>query len=164
MLPPLPRDGARIVVLSGAGLSVASGIPTFRDADGLWEGHQVEDVATPRAWWRDREMVRRFYDQRRINCVHVLPNPGHEALARLQQRWGPKRVVLVTQNIDGLLQKAGAADVIEMHGSLWSLQCEEDEQHPHIKLYGKQNRERKCSMCGAVMRPDVGGVGELPRQ
>lgn len=163
MLPPRPRDGSRIVVLSGAGLSAASGIPTFRDVNGLWEGVRVEDVATPEAWARDPQLVQRFYDVRRVNCVHVLPNPAHDALARLQHRWGARRVFLVTQNIDGLLHKAGAADVVEVHGSLWSIMCEADIDHPHVQIAGPMARERKCAMCGAAMRPDVVWFGEMPR-
>ena len=150
-------------MLSGPGMSAASEIPAYRDADGLWEGQRVEDVATTDAWWRDRENVRRFYDMRRMNCVHVLPNAAHEALARLQHRWGARRVVLVSHTIDGLLHKAGAADVIEMAGSLWMISCEEDDTHPHIQIAGPQNRDRKCSVCGATMRPDVLWLGEQPR-
>ena len=152
----------QIVVLSGAGLSAASGVPTFRDADGLWEGHRFEDVATPQAWFRDRELVRRFYDQRRVNCASVLPNPGHEALARLQHLLGPKQVTLVTQNVDGLLQKASANDVIEMHGSLFRLKCEHSDDHPRIGVYGPQDRDGVCSVCGAAMRPDIVWFGEMP--
>ena len=131
---------SRIVVLSGAGLSKPSGIPTFRDADGLWEGHDITEVATPDAWFRDRELVRTFYDHRRVACANVLPNPGHDALAALQHNLGAKHVTLVTQNIDGLLQKASAEDVIEMHGSLWRLKCERDDAHPRIGVYGPQSR------------------------
>lgn len=163
MLPPRPRDGSRVVVLSGPGISAASEIPGYLDVHGLWEGRKAEDVANTQAWWRDRETVRRFYDMRRVNCVHVLPNLAHEALARLQHRWGARRVVLVTHTIDGLLHKAGAADVIEMAGSLWMIACEEDDSHPHIQIAGPQNRDRKCSVCGATMRPDVLWFGEQPR-
>jgi NAD-dependent deacetylase len=153
---------SRIVVLSGAGLSKASGIPTFRDADGLWEGYRVEEVATPEAWVRDAELVRNFYDVRRVNCTHVLPNAGHEALARLQHRLGPDRVTLVTQNIDGLLQKAGAADVIEMHGSLFRLRCEHDGRHPMVQVAGAQSRTARCARCGGRLRPAVVWFGEEP--
>lgn len=151
----------RIVVLSGAGLSAPSGVPTFRDADGLWEGHHVEDVATPEAWHRDRATVRRFYDGRRVACAEVRPNAGHEALARL---WAaaPDRVVLVTQNIDGLLTKAGCPDVIEMHGSLWRLRCEADEGHPWTDVAGEQDPGATCATCGAALRPAVVWFGEVP--
>lgn len=155
-------DGARVVVLSGAGLSKASGIPTFRDADGLWEGQEVMDVATPEAWVRDPLMVRRFYDERRINCASVLPNEAHFALARLQHAVGVKRCVLITQNIDGLLQKASANDVIEMHGSLFRLRCSAHVGHPRIGVFGPQNPGACCKLCGAPLRPDVVWFGEVP--
>lgn len=155
-------QNANIVILSGAGLSAASGVPTFRDANGLWHGHRFEDVATPEAWFSDREMVRNFYDERRVACASVLQNPGHSALSRLQHALGHKRVTLVTQNIDGLLQKASAVDVIEMHGSLWRLRCENDATHPRVGVYGAQSRTAKCSICAGWMRPDVVWFGEVP--
>lgn len=155
-------DGSRVVVLSGAGLSKASGIPTFRDADGLWEGFDVTEVATPEAWDRDATLVRRFYDGRRINCASVLPNPAHFALARLQHAVGVKRCTLVTQNIDGLLQKAGANDVIEMHGSLFRLRCAANVDHARVGVFGPQNANATCKLCGAPMRPDVVWFGEIP--
>ena len=155
-------EGTRVVVLSGAGLSKASGIPTFRDADGLWEGHEVTDVATPDAWQRDCDTVRRFYDERRINCASVLPNAAHFALSRLQHAVGVARCTLITQNIDGLLQKAGADHVIEMHGSLFRLRCEHDASHPCVGVFGPQNPTQTCKICGSRMRPDVVWFGEVP--
>lgn len=152
----------KIVILSGAGLSKASGVPTFRDADGLWHGHRVEDVASPRAWFADRPMVRDFYDGRRISCAAVLPNPGHEALARLQHAIGPSRCTLITQNVDGLIQKAGAEHVLEMHGSLWRLKCEADDDHVCVGCFGPQDPERRCGACGSLLRPDVVWFGEMP--
>ena len=152
----------RIVILSGAGLSAASGVPTFRDADGLWEGHRVEEVATPHAWFADRPLVRQFYDERRLSCSTVRPNPGHEALVRLQQALGPERVFLVTQNIDGLLTSAGAEDSLEMHGSLWRLKCEASDLHPRVEVQGKQDPRASCAVCGALLRPDVVWFGEIP--
>ncbi len=158
----LEMDLSRVVILSGAGLSAASGIPTFRDADGLWEGHKVEEVATPRAWFRSRATVRRFYDERRLACARVDANPGHLALARLQQGWGADRVVLVTQNIDGLLTAAGAASVIEMHGSLHTLRCEASDAHPRVPVRGEQDPDAACSACGGALRPDIVWFGEMP--
>lgn len=162
MRAPARHEGSRVVVLSGAGLSKASGIPTFRDADGLWEGTPVAKVATPSAWQGDRELVRRFYDERRVNCASVLQNPGHEAVARLQHALGEERCMLVTQNVDGLLQKAGAHDVVEMHGSIWRVRCESDADHPRLGVFGPQSRTQKCAMCGSLMRPDVVWFGEVP--
>src|SRR5437867_6454515 len=101
------RTAERLAVLTGAGVSAESGLATFRGAGGLWEGHRVEDVATPFAFQRDPEMVWRFYNARRANLRSVQPNPGHHALVALEERFGPDRFTLVTQNVDGLHQAAG---------------------------------------------------------
>jgi NAD-dependent deacetylase len=150
-----------VVVLSGAGLSAASGVQTFRGGGGLWEGHAVEDVATPQAWVRDARLVRRFYDERRAGVAAVKPNAGHHALVRLQQVWGADRVLLVTQNIDGLLGVAGATEVLEMHGALRKLRCEADEAHPWVDVVGAQDPAVRC-VCGAALRPAVVWFGEIP--
>lgn len=151
-----------MVVLSGAGLSAASGVPTFRDADGLWEGYEVTQVATPQAWSMDSTLVRRFYDERRLSCNEVQPNEGHIALARLQEEWGDQRVILVTQNIDGLLTEAGAKSVIEMHGSLFRLRCEASAEHPTPVVRSRQEPGGLCDLCGRPLRPDVVWFGEMP--
>ncbi len=151
-----------ILVLSGAGLSAASGVPTFRDKDGLWEGYEITQVATPSAWFADRKLVRRFYSERRLACAQVKPNEGHYALARLQDAMGTDQVTLVTQNIDGLLQKAGCQEVIEMHGSLWRLRCEDNPHHPTVSFEGAQDGSESCGHCGAALRPDVVWFGEMP--
>lgn len=150
----------RIVVLTGAGVSAESGVPTFRDADGLWEGHRVEDVATPQAFSRDPDIVQGFYDLRRKALDVVAPNPAHEALARLQREHaGP--VDLVTQNIDDLLERAGCTDVIHMHGRLrtaWCTTCGERCDSPARLL-----DDPPCPQCGALtLRPDVVWFGEIP--
>lgn len=161
MTPPVP-----VVVLSGAGLSAASGLATFSSTDhggdGLWESHRVEDVATPEAWARDPALVRAFYDERRLAAAGVRPNAGHLALARLQQALGPERVVLVTQNVDGLLQTAGAVDVVEMHGGLGRLRCEASEAHPRVPVAGRQDTAARCAACGRALRPDIVWFGEIP--
>lgn len=149
-------------MLSGAGLSAASGIPTFRGADGLWEGHRIDQVATPVAWKRDPTLVRRFYDLRRVAAAKAEPNAAHAALTRLQRQWGPERVVLVTQNVDGLLTRAGAPSVIEMHGSLHRLRCEAREDHPRVAVSGPQDPEGECGLCLAPLRPDIVWFGETP--
>jgi len=157
---PGPSD--RVVILSGAGLSAASGVPTFRGPGGLWEGHRAVDLATPEAWHADAELVRRFYDMRRTFIEPVEPNPGHDALVRLQATWGPDRCFLVTQNVDGLLGVAGAAEVVEMHGSLRRLKCERSDDHPRVGVRGEQDREAVCASCGGRLRPDVVWFGEVP--
>jgi NAD-dependent deacetylase len=162
MSAPLPPD-ARIAVLSGAGLSAASGIPTFRDSRGLWEGHDPMQVATPEAWLADRDLVRRFYDDRRVAADTCAPNDGHRALARLQRELGPERCTLITQNIDNLLTAAGAPHVLEMHGSLFHLRCERDEGHPWVEHRGVQEPDTVCAVCGGGLRPAVVWFGEIPR-
>ena len=112
-----------IVILTGAGISAESGLPTFRDKDGLWEGHRVEDVACPQAFRRQPELVHRFYNLRRAALRSVEPNAAHHALARLQRAF-PGRVVLVTQNIDDLHERAGSNDVIHLHGELRRVRCQ----------------------------------------
>jgi NAD-dependent deacetylase len=156
-----------VVILSGAGLSAASGVPTFRGADGLWEGHRIEEVATPEAWFQNRPLVRRFYNERRRNMGSVEPNAGHRALVELQASLGPGRVWLVTQNIDGLIQRAARqvgqpVEVIEMHGSLWHLKCEARDDHPRVRIGGDQEEAAMCARCGAFLRPDVVWFGEVP--
>src|SRR5688572_12144062 len=103
----------RVAVLTGAGVSAESGVPTFRASDGLWEGHRIEDVASPDGFHRDPRLVWQFYNARRANVSRVAPNPGHAALADLEKRFG-KAFTLVTQNVDGLHQQAGNQNVLEV--------------------------------------------------
>ena len=112
----------RVVVLTGAGISAESGVPTFRDAEGLWEGHRVEDVATPEAYELQPSVVHAFYDARRAALAGVEPNPAHRALAALEAAYGDVLLV-VTQNIDDLHERAGATRVLHMHGELRSALC-----------------------------------------
>src|SRR5438067_4726934 len=111
----LVRAARRVAALTGAGISAESGLATFRGAGGLWEGHRVEDVATPRAFARDPSLVWRFYNLRRANLREVQPNPGHHALVALEKRLGPYGFTLITQNVDGLQQAAGSRRVLEIH-------------------------------------------------
>ena len=155
------REISNIVILTGAGISAESGLATFRGPEGLWEGHRVEDVATPEAFARDPVLVHRFYDARRANLKTVAPNAAHLALARLDAEW-PGELLIVTQNVDDLHERAGAKRVLHMHGELrsaWCLACdarsrwEEDlGDHP------------PCPSCGAAgrLRPDIVWFGEMP--
>ena len=121
------REIANIVILTGAGISAESGLNTFRAADGLWEGHRVEDVATPEAFARDPALVHAFYDARRERLGEVEPNAAHLALARLDAEW-PGELLIVTQNVDDLHERAGAKRLLHMHGELlrgWCLRCNE---------------------------------------
>lgn len=149
-----------IVILTGAGVSAESGLETFRAADGLWENHRVEDVATPEAFARDPELVQRFYDMRRTAIMQAQPNPAHVALARLDAEW-PGDLLLVTQNIDDLHERAGADRVLHMHGeglSVWCTACD-----ARIGWTQPLLDEPPCPFCGAkALRPDIVWFGEMP--
>ncbi|HET8603751.1 MAG TPA: NAD-dependent deacylase [Marmoricola sp.] len=150
----------RIVVLTGAGISAESGLPTFRDADGLWEGHRPEEVATPEAFEADPGLVQRFYDARRAALAGVQPNAAHVALARLEQRLGDD-FLLVTQNIDDLHQRAGSRRIVPMHGRLRSAYCRHCGERSHWR--GTLADQPACPACGArELRPDVVWFGEVP--
>ena len=148
----------RIVVLTGAGLSAESGLATFRASDGLWEQHRVEDVATPQAFRREPALVMRFYDARRVGAAAAQPNPAHQALARLSRQPG---VTLITQNVDALLDRAGAQDVIHMHGRLDSAMCGACGHRwpaPDRMPVGMA-----CPACSRPeARPDIVWFGEMP--
>ena len=150
-----------IVVLTGAGVSAESGIDTFRDAGGLWEQHRVEDVATPEAFARDPELVLRFYDMRREAIQTKAPNAAHAALARLDAEW-PGELLIVTQNIDDLHERAGAKRLIHMHGehlNAWCTGCD-----VRSRWTGPLIDRPACPACGAagLLRPDVVWFGEMP--
>lgn len=115
----------KLVVLTGAGISAESGIKTFRDSDGLWENHRVEDVATPRAWRRDPELVLEFYNMRRKNVRDAKPNKAHLALAELESHFD---VSIITQNIDDLHERAGSTKVMHLHGEIFKMRSEKNEQ------------------------------------
>ncbi len=155
-------DIRNIVILTGAGVSAESGVATFRGPGGLWEGHRVEDVCTPQALFRDPELVHRFYDERRAKLASVEPNAAHRALARLDQEW-PGELLLVTQNVDDLHERAGSQRLVHMHGELKSALCAacgnrsdwEDALPP----------ETECPDCGTpALRPDIVFFGEMPYQ
>jgi NAD-dependent protein deacetylase/lipoamidase len=150
-----------IVVLTGAGISADSGLATFRGADGLWEGHRVEDVATPEAYRRDPALVHQFYDARRSRLDEVEPNRAHQALARLDAEW-PGELLIVTQNVDDLHERAGAKRLLHMHGELakgWCQGCNE-----RFGWQGPMGIEAACPQCDRVglVRPDIVWFGEMP--
>ncbi|WP_333490039.1 NAD-dependent deacylase [Acidocella sp. MX-AZ03] len=151
-----------IVVLTGAGISADSGIATFRAADGLWENHSIEDVASPEGFLRDPALVHRFYNLRRAQLNQVAPNEGHLALAALEQGWrGRGEFLLVTQNVDDLHERAGSRNVLHMHGQLRRLLCAEcGAAGPWLNESGV---ETICPACdAAAMRPDIVWFGEIP--
>ncbi|MCB2087621.1 MAG: NAD-dependent deacylase [Sphingomonadaceae bacterium] len=151
-----------IVILTGAGISAESGIDTFRDAGGLWEQHRVEDVATPEGFARDPDLVLNFYDMRRAALTRVEPNAAHAALARLDAEWGGD-LLIVTQNVDDLHERAGASRVLHMHGELKSALCTACEMR---SPWDAPMIDRPpCPVCRAPMlRPDVVWFGEMPYQ
>ena len=150
----------RIVVLTGAGISAESGVPTFRDANGLWEGHRVEDVATPEGFEADPDLVLRFYDERRRGAASVLPNAAHRALARLEGAIGDELLV-VTQNVDDLHERAGSRNLVHMHGELRRALCSACGARP--EWTGDLIDRPPCPECGErMLRPDVVWFGELP--
>ena len=153
------RNG--IVILTGAGVSAESGLATFRAADGLWEDHRVEDVATPEAYRRNPALVHQFYDARRARLREVDPNAAHRALARLDAEWAGD-LLLVTQNVDDLLERAGSKRLLHMHGELksgWCLAC--DQRFGWDRPMGEQALCPSCSRPGQV-RPDIVWFGEMP--
>lgn len=150
-----------IVILTGAGLSAESGLGTFRDAGGIWSRYDLEEVATPQGFARNPRLVLEFYDARRANCRAAAPNPAHRALARLQAALGPERVLLVTQNIDDLLERAGAAEVVHMHGEVTRALCAACGQRWDAP--DRMPPGTACPACGAAAaRPDVVWFGEIP--
>jgi NAD-dependent deacetylase len=157
--PPM-SDIRNIVILTGAGISAESGIATFRGPGGLWEGHRVEDVCTPQALARDPELVHRFYDLRRAALAEVEPNVAHHALAKLDAGW-PGELLIVTQNVDDLHERAGAKRMLHMHGELKSALCPVCE---HRQAWdGEMPPETVCASCGApAVRPDIVFFGEMP--
>jgi NAD-dependent deacetylase len=155
---------ANVFVLTGAGVSADSGVRTFRDAGGLWEGHRPEDVATPEAWARDRAMVWRFYQARRAQLPTVQPNAAHTALAAFARRLVAvgHGFTLVTQNVDDLHERAGS-EPLHMHGEIGRLRCELCEERVFDLEHVDPERFVACRGCGHdAMRPDVVWFGEVP--
>jgi NAD-dependent deacetylase len=154
-------DIRNIVVLTGAGVSAESGLATFRGLDGLWEGHRVEDVCTPEAFARDPALVHAFYNARREKLGNVEPNAAHRALARLDAEWSGE-LLLITQNVDDLHERAGSKRLIHMHGELskgWCVHCDE-----RFEWLGPMGEGAECPSCGATasVRPDIVWFGEMP--
>ena len=146
-----------VLVLTGAGVSAESGLATFRGPGGLWEGRPAAELATPEAFREDPGEVWRFYDWRRREAARAEPNAGHRAIARLQLERGD--VALVTQNVDGLHQRAGSPRVVELHGSLWTLRCSRDGAGREDRTVPLPTLPPRCE-CGAMLRPGVVWFGE----
>lgn len=146
----------KIVVLTGAGISAESGLKTFRDAGGLWEGHQVTDVATPQGWERNAELVLRFYNERRELAYQAQPNAGHLALAALEEHF---EVEIITQNVDALHEKAGSTHVLHLHGELSKVRSTAYPELVYDIADKHINLGDKCEK-GAQLRPHIVWFGE----
>jgi NAD-dependent deacetylase len=147
----------KVVVLTGAGMSADSGLKTFRDSDGLWEGYDIQKVASVEGWKRDKEFVLDFYNKRRKQAHSALPNAGHEALALLENIFD---VTIITQNVDSLHEDAGSTDVVHLHGELSKVRSEKD----HSLVYevgGGAIEVGDTAEDGAQLRPDVVWFGEM---
>jgi len=150
------------VVFTGAGMSAESGVPTFRGSGGLWEKYRPEELATPEAFARDPVLVWKWYKWRQEIVYHARPNPGHYAVAKLEEAGVVKAVV--TQNVDGLHQRAGSRRVIELHGSLWRARCTKCGAVYRLEK-PVEEVPPKCPRCGSLLRPDVVWFGEpLPQE
>lgn len=146
----------KLVVLTGAGISAESGLATFRDAGGLWEGYRVEDVATPEAWRRDPALVLDFYNQRRRNAREAIPNRAHQVLAELENQY---EVTIVTQNVDDLHERAGSSRVIHLHGSLFEARSTRNPKLIYPIAGTELNIGDVCAW-GSQLRPNIVWFGE----
>ena len=159
----MSKEKSTIVILTGAGISAESGIQTFRASDGLWHEHRIEDVATPEGFEANPELVHRFYNGRRAQLrePEIQPNAAHHALAKLERQY-PGEVLLVTQNVDNLHERAGSLNLIHMHGELNKVRCVSSD-----RVYDWQvdtGLQTVCECCGkpGQLRPDIVWFGEMP--
>ena len=146
-----------VVVLTGSGVSAESGVPTFRGKDGLWRSFRAEELATPHAFQTNPSLVWEWYDWRRGLIAPVKPNPAHRMIARFEEHF--PQFTLITQNIDGLHQKAGSRKVIELHGNIWRVRCTREGRVTENREVPLSEIPPKCP-CGALLRPDVVWFGE----
>ncbi|MCO5947529.1 SIR2 family NAD-dependent protein deacylase [Mucilaginibacter flavidus] len=146
----------KIVVLTGAGISAESGLKTFRDSDGLWEGYNIQDVATPEAWRRNPDLVQDFYNQRRKSVLEANPNAAHYALARLEEKY---HVTIITQNIDDLHERGGSSNVVHLHGIITRSQSSRNSNLTYPINGWEIKMGEKCEM-GSQLRAHVVWFGE----
>src|SRR5580700_3237459 len=151
------RNASSIAVLTGAGVSAESGVPTFRGQNGLWKQYRAEDLATPGAFARDPKLVWEWYDWRRSLIAEAQPNPGHYALAAAEAR--ARKFTLITQNVDGLHELAGSRNVLRLHGSIWMLRCVECRREREDRRAPLPELPPRCE-CGGMLRPGVVWFGE----
>jgi NAD-dependent deacetylase len=151
------REARSIAVLTGAGVSAESGVPTFRGSNGLWKQYRSEDLATPAAFARDPKLVWEWYDWRRSLIAQAKPNPGHYALAEAEAR--ARKFTLITQNVDGLHEQAGSRNVLRLHGSIWALRCLDCQREREDRRSPLPQLPPRCE-CGGMLRPGVVWFGE----
>ena len=151
----------QIFVLTGAGISKESGIQTFREHNGLWNNHKIEDVASPQGFYRNSSLVYDFYNKRRKELNSgIEPNKAHYSLYELEKHF---KIHIITQNIDNLHKKAGSISIIHMHGELNKVRCVTNEEHV-FEWFGDLNGNHKCPICGSKMRPHIVWFGEIPME
>jgi NAD-dependent deacetylase len=157
----------RLFILTGAGISAESGLPTFRASDGLWAGYNVEEICTPEALRRNPGLVWEFYSKRRADCAKAAPNPAHIALAELEaqiEKRSQGAYFLCTQNVDDLHERAGSKNLVHMHGELAKSRCERECGRPPVEdhaVYANLDEVARCA-CGGRLRPHIVFFGEIP--
>ena len=149
-----------VVVLTGAGISAESGVPTFRGAGGLWRNFRPEDLATPEAFARDPGTVWEWYAWRRETVAQCQPNAAHRSLVEIEARAGQGAFIVITQNVDGLHEAAGSRNILRLHGSLWSMRCTGEGTRFADRRVPLDENPPHCPNCGALLRPDVVWFGE----
>jgi NAD-dependent deacetylase len=152
------RNAKRIAVLTGAGISSESGVPTFRGKDGLWRQFRAEDLATPEAFSRDPKLVWEWYNWRRGLIGKVEPNPAHRILAKWETVF--PEFALITQNVDGLHAKAGSKNILELHGNIWNLRCTKEDTVTEDHAIPLADIPPRCPSCGEMLRPHIVWFGE----
>jgi len=150
----------KVVILTGAGISKPSGISTFRDSDGLWEKHKIEDICSAGCLDTNYENTINFYDQRRIDISDKQPNLAHKTIAKLKDKYKDK-IEVITQNVDDLFEKANCKDVLHLHGYLPHIKCMSCETIENIGYETQKNKHEKCKKCGGKLRPDIVFFGEM---
>jgi NAD-dependent deacetylase len=148
----------RVAVLTGAGISAESGVPTFRGKDGLWKQYKAETLATPEAFERDPKLVWEWYDWRRGLIAPVEPNAGHRVIAGWESLFG--EMAVITQNVDGLHAKAGSQNVVELHGNIWKLRCTREGTVEEVRDNPLPHIPPVCPNCGSLFRPHIVWFGE----
>jgi NAD-dependent deacetylase len=154
------HKASRVAILTGAGVSAESGIPTFRSNGGFWQGRRAEDLATPEGFHRDPAGVWEWYDWRRSQIAETKPNAGHVALADFERQREPGTVTLITQNVDGLHERPGSQKILRLHGSIWEVRCLECGRSSEDLRPRMEELPPKCQVCGGMLRPGVVWFGE----